>query len=80
MARLLTSHERVVARHWLQELSEHALAARNALDPAHGRLAVTDEVWIGQWAALRRPLDTFTENVRLGRETSGMWPGGDRNR
>ncbi len=79
MARLLTSHERILARHRLQELSEDALKVRDAMDPGYGMLGLTDIQWIEQWEHLRAQLDAFTENVRLGRETSSLWPGGDRN-
>lgn len=79
MARNLTRHERILARHYLQVLSEQALTVRNAMDPEWGMLGVTDEAWAEQWAALTKDLDAYTENVRAGRETSGLWPGGDRN-
>ena len=34
--RNLDKLERIRARHLLQELSEHALTVRNAMDPQHG--------------------------------------------
>lgn len=63
MARNLTRTERIRARHLLQELSEHALSARNAMDPVSGMMAVSDEAWAGQWRELTRALDSFTCDV-----------------
>ena len=78
MARNLTRTERIRARHLLQELSENARSVRNALDPAHGMLAVTDEAWRDQWLALTRDLDAFTGRVISGKPAAGGVP--DRNK
>lgn len=67
-----------MARHYLQELMENARLARNALDPMSGVMAVTDAAWQAQWNSLRKDLDRFTDNVKAGRETTGLWPGGPR--
>lgn len=63
MSRLLTKSERIELRHHLQELSEHARTVRNAMDPLHGMLAVTDEAWAAQWEALTADLDSITERI-----------------
>ena len=80
MTRKLTGQERIEARHWLQQLSEQARSVRNAMDPSHGHLAVTDEVWAAQWASLRKDLDGFTCRV-MRNEPSPGFRGGiyDRN-
>jgi hypothetical protein len=61
--RNLDKLERIRARHLLQELSEHALTVRNAMDPQHGVFRITDEAWAEQWASLTRELDFFTAQV-----------------
>lgn len=71
MARTLTDTERIEARHWLQVLAEHALSARNALDPRHGLLAITDHAWDAQWHSLKRDLDSFTQRVMENRPSPG---------
>jgi hypothetical protein len=63
MSRLLTKRERVDLRHYLQVLTEQARAVRNAIEPDTGVLAITDEAWAGQWAALTRDLDSVTERI-----------------
>lgn len=61
--RQMTRSERIQARHLLQELAEHARAARNAMDPLHGMLAITAGAWQAQWQALKNDLDLFTAKV-----------------
>lgn len=78
MARTLTRHEKILARHYLQLLMEGARQVRDAMDPNYGRLHITDEVWQEQWLALRKHLDEFTESVIDGRGVTGMYE--DRNR
>jgi selenocysteine lyase/cysteine desulfurase len=75
--RELTRTERIEARHWLQELSEHARSVRNAMHPAEGVQRVTVTSWEGQWQDLRKHLDAYTARVRAGKDA----PGGlyDRN-
>lgn len=63
MTRALTRQERIEARHLLQELSEHALSVRNAMDPLPGMHTITAEAWQEQWAALTAQLDYFTRKV-----------------
>lgn len=77
MTRLLTADERIEARHWLQVLMERARSARNAMEPT-GVLRITDEAWFGQWEALTRDLDAFTERVRQGKPAH-PYNTGDRN-
>jgi hypothetical protein len=72
--RLLTKHERILARHHLQVLSEQAQAVRNAMDPAYGRLAITDRGWAEQWTELTKHLDAYTRDVLAGKNPSGLWP------
>lgn len=74
--RRMTDEERIEARHWLQVLSERARSVRDAMDPRHGILAVTDGAWAGQWETLRHDLDVFTDRVRRGASS----PGGLRDR
>ena len=76
--RLLSADERIQARHLLQVLMEHARTARNAIEPYTGILRITDEAWAGQWAALKRDLDAFTEQVRQGKPAA-PYSLGDRN-
>jgi hypothetical protein len=80
MARRLTDAERIEARHWLQQLSEQARKVRDAMDPRHGHLAITDETWAAQWASLRQELDDFTGRVTRNEPSPGF-KGGiyDRN-
>jgi len=61
--RLLTVDERLMARHYLQELKEGVPGVRDAMEPYTGVVRITDEAWYGQWAALTRNLDYFTEEV-----------------
>lgn len=61
--RLLSTDERLMARHLLQELRETAASVRNAIEPATGVLRITDEAWREQWKALTRNLDYFTDEV-----------------
>lgn len=78
--RLLTADERIQARHLLQVLMEHARSARNVIEPYTGIIRITDESWIGQWVALKRDLDAFTEQVRQGGgKPSAPYSLGDRN-
>jgi len=63
MSRLLTRTERIELRHHLQELSEHALTVRNAMDPVSGMMAVTDEAWLSQWKSLTANIDSITESI-----------------
>jgi hypothetical protein len=70
--------ERIQARHLLQVLSEQAKAVRNAVEPATGVSRITDEAWFGQWAAMTKALDDFTEGVREGRPPA-PYNLGDRN-
>lgn len=78
MARLLRKDERIQARHLLQVLSEQARDVRNAVEPFTGVLRITDEAWIGQWEALKRDLDAFTEQVRQDKPAA-PYTTGDRN-
>ena len=78
MSRLLRKDERIQARHLLQVLSEQARTARNAVEPFTGVLRITDEAWIGQWDALKRDLDAFTERVKQDQPAS-PYTTGDRN-
>lgn len=66
MARKLTDQERIEARHLLQELSENAKNVRDAMDPLHGVLGLTDEAWLVQWAGLIRQLEYFTGKILEG--------------
>lgn len=79
--RKLTAQERIEARHWLQELSEHARSVRNAMDPVHGMLTITDNAWAAQWADLRANLEAFTGRVSRGERSATASPGAfqDRN-
>ena len=61
--RALTKTERIEARHLLQELSENAKAVRNAMDPLHGMMTITDEQWEMQFGSLTEQLRYFTEKV-----------------
>lgn len=63
MSRKLTDEERIEARHWLQQLSEQARMVRDAMDPRHGVLNITDDVWIDQWVSLKSELEKFTDRV-----------------
>lgn len=76
--RLLRRDERIQARHLLQVLSEQAKDVRNAMEPVTGVLRITPETWAAQWAALKRDLDNFTEQVRQDRPAS-PYTTGDRN-
>lgn len=64
MSRPLDKQERILARHLLQMLSEHAKLVRNAMDPLHGMHTITVEAWREQWDALTSDLDHFTEQVK----------------
>ena len=77
MSRQLHRTERIEARHWLQQLSEQARKVRDAMDPQHGVLGITDEAWVSQWASLRKELDDFTARVKAGKPAVGGV--GDRN-
>ena len=79
--RRLTPEERIEARHWLQQLAEQARQVRDAMDPQHGILAITDTAWAAQWAALRKELDDFTGRVARGERAATASPGAfqDRN-
>jgi hypothetical protein len=61
--RQLTKSERNHARHLLQALIETARAARDAIEPETGMLAVTDQAWERQWVQLKADLDLFTSDV-----------------
>lgn len=73
MARELTRHERILARHYLQELTERARLARDAVRLDSGHLMITDIAWMEQWDALKASLDRFTEDVMAGRVSDPIW-------
>lgn len=75
--RRLTPQERIEARHLLQQLTEQAGAARNAMDSQHGVLTVTVGAWAAQWEALKRELDSFTHRAIEDKPAAGGVP--DRN-
>lgn len=77
MSRKLTDEERIEARHWLQQLSEQARMVRDAMDPRHGVLNITDDVWIDQWVSLKSELEKFTDRVH--RNVSPIGGFRDRN-
>ena len=56
----MTRNERIEARHWLQELSEHAKSVRNAMDPQHGMHTIRVSQWRDQLTELTADLDAFT--------------------
>jgi hypothetical protein len=61
--RPMTAGERIEARHLLQELSETARAARSAMDPVSGMLAVRVSQWQAQYESLTAQLRYFTERL-----------------
>lgn len=65
-SRALDKGERNHLRHLLQELSEHARGARNAIEPETGVLKVTDKAWAWQMESLTAALDSYTDEI-LGR-------------
>jgi hypothetical protein len=64
--RQLTDGERDLARHMLQALLEGTRQVRNAIEPQTGVLGLSVGQWRSQWDALRRNLDSFTEEVSRG--------------
>jgi hypothetical protein len=59
-SRPLTANERIELRHHLQELAEHALSVRNAMDPLTGMHTITVAAWRSQLNALTASLETVT--------------------
>lgn len=72
MPRPMTRQERILARHWLQELSEQAKVVRDAVHPNYGVHTVTDIQWEEQWLTLRKNLDGFTADVMAGRTPASI--------
>jgi hypothetical protein len=58
--RPMTAGERIEARHLLQELAETARAARGAMDPVSGMLAIRVTQWQAQYESLTAQLRYFT--------------------
>jgi hypothetical protein len=73
--RKLTDHERIEARHLLQELSENAKTVRDAMDPMHDVHTITVLQWQGQYTTLIARLQYFTEHLPGG-ETAPFWGNG----
>jgi hypothetical protein len=61
--RPMTAGERIEARHLLQELAETARAARGAMDPVSGMLAIRVTQWQAQYESLTAQLRYFTERL-----------------
>lgn len=76
--RLLTTDERIQARHRLQVLGELAFAARNAMEPVTGVQRITVESWTRQWNQMTKELDAFLEQIIAG-APAHPYNTGDRN-
>jgi hypothetical protein len=61
--RQVTSGERYELRHLLQELSEHARSARNAVEPETGVYGLSTGQWEEQWEQMKAHIDAFTRQV-----------------
>lgn len=61
--RQVTSGERYELRHLLQELSEYARSARNAVEPETGVIGLSTGQWEEQWEEMKAHIDAFTRQV-----------------